>query len=221
MNAWSYSSIKTFEQCPKKYYHLKVLKDVKDVGSAASIYGNMVHKAAEDYIKDGTEIPEKYAFLRPVVEAFEKIPGDKHCELRLGVAFDGENYAPTTFFGKDVWWRGIIDLLIVDGEKAYIIDYKTGKNVKYADTKQLDLMAGAVFIHYPEVETIKSALAFVVTNDFIKKDHKKELALSYMNTFDPLLVRLVAAEENNVWNAVSSPLCAYCPVTKCEHNRGR
>jgi hypothetical protein len=32
-----------------------------------------------------------------------------------------------------------------------MIDYKTGKNAKYADMKQLDLMAGAIFVHYPEV----------------------------------------------------------------------
>jgi hypothetical protein len=48
---WSYSSLKTFEQCPKKYYHLRIVKDVKDEGSEATIYGQEVHKAAEEYIK--------------------------------------------------------------------------------------------------------------------------------------------------------------------------
>ena len=51
MTAWSYSSISTFKQCPKKYYHLKVAKDVKDIGSEAMLYGNQVHTAADDYIK--------------------------------------------------------------------------------------------------------------------------------------------------------------------------
>ena len=61
--AWSYSSIKTFDQCPRKYFHLKVLKDVKDSGSDATIYGQEVHKAAEDYVKDGTPIPEMFEVL--------------------------------------------------------------------------------------------------------------------------------------------------------------
>ena len=30
MTAWSYSSIKTFDQCPKKYFHLKIAKDIQD-----------------------------------------------------------------------------------------------------------------------------------------------------------------------------------------------
>ena len=28
--AWSYSSITLFDQCPKKYYHLRVAKDIKE-----------------------------------------------------------------------------------------------------------------------------------------------------------------------------------------------
>ena len=63
MTAWSYSSISTFKQCPKKYYNLKVAKDVKDIGSEAMLYGNQVHKAAEDFIKEGTPIPKKFDYM--------------------------------------------------------------------------------------------------------------------------------------------------------------
>jgi hypothetical protein len=52
MTAWSYSSIKTFDQCPKKYFHLKVIKDVKDDPGEAAIYGTDAHEAAEHYIKN-------------------------------------------------------------------------------------------------------------------------------------------------------------------------
>jgi RecB family exonuclease len=137
----------------------------------------------------------------------------------MGVAKEGDEYAPTTFFGKDVWWRGIADLLIVNGEKAYLIDYKTGKNAVYADTKQLDLLAAATFTHFPDVEVIKSALLYVVSNDFIRKKHTAELRKSYLTVFDDELERLEVALEEGVWNAVESGLCAYCPVTSCEHNR--
>jgi hypothetical protein len=50
MTAWSYSSIKTFEQCPKKYFHLKVVKDVKDeAGLKQQSMGPTLHEAAEHY----------------------------------------------------------------------------------------------------------------------------------------------------------------------------
>jgi hypothetical protein len=49
--AWSFSSIKTFDQCPKKYYHIKVAKDYEeDFNTEAILYGNEFHKAAEEYI---------------------------------------------------------------------------------------------------------------------------------------------------------------------------
>jgi len=221
MPSWSYSSIKTFDQCPKKYFHLKVVQDVKDEGNEASRYGNDAHAAAEAYIKDGTPIPDTYAVMRPVVEALSKFPGDKHTELRLGIKRTDNGFEPCGFFDKDVWYRGIVDLLIVKGKTAYLIDYKTGKNAKYADMKQLDLMAGAVFIHFPNVVRIKSGLAFVVSNEFPKKDHVRENLNQYLAVFDDQLDQLEAAMDNGIWNAKTSPLCGWCPVTSCEHWRPR
>ena len=101
------------------------------------------------------------------------------------------------------------------------MDYKTSKNAKYADTKQLDLLAGAVFVHYPEVVEIKSALLFVVSNEIVKKKHEYIMKTSYMNSMEPELIRLEAAIKNDVWNPVSGPLCRFCPVTECAHNRGK
>jgi hypothetical protein len=217
--AWSYSSIKTFDQCPKKYYHLKVAKDVKDSDTTATVYGKELHSAAEFYIRDGTEIPAKFSFIRSTLEALRKIEGEKHCEIKLGVAKKDGKYVPCEFFAKDVWWRGIADLLIVQGDKGFLIDYKTSKNAKYADTKQLDLLAGAVFLHYPQLKTIKSALLFVVSNEVVQKEHEAMFATAYMSTMHPELTRLDAAMANNVWNPNSGPLCKFCPVVECPHNR--
>ena len=219
--AWSYSSIKTFEQCPKKYHHLRILKDYKDEDSTATVYGKELHKAAEDFIKDGTPIPPRFSFVADVLEALQKIEGEKHCEIKMGVAKRNGKFVPCDFFAKDVWWRGIADLLIINEEKqtAYLVDYKTSKNAKYADTKQLDLLAGAVFTHYPKIMEIKSALLFVVSNEIVKKKHEFMMQMSYLNSMEPELTRLEAAIKTNVWNPNSGPLCKFCPVTSCAHNR--
>ena len=117
MTAWSYSSISTFKQCPKKYYHLKVAKDVKDKGSQALVYGNQVHKAAEEFIRDGIEIPKKFSYMNPILDSLSNIEGDKHCELRFGISYDGEKHKKTKFFARDVWWRGIADLVMSSAGK--------------------------------------------------------------------------------------------------------
>ena len=219
MTTWSYSKVNSFKQCPKKYYHMYVKKDVKDTGSVATRYGNLVHKAAEEYIKDGSELPKKYDFMQRTLDTFNNIKGDKHCEIRLGVAKYDDVYEPTKFFAKNVWYRGIANLLIINEDKAYLIDYKTGKSANYADTKQLDLLAGAVFINFPEVKKIKSALSFVVCKKFISKEHTADMYKAYINVFDELLERIEVAAKEDVWNAVESGLCKFCPVTSCEHNR--
>jgi hypothetical protein len=221
MTAWSYSSLKTFQQCPKKYYHLKVAKDIKDDGSEATIYGQEIHKAAEDFVKDGTAIPEKFAFIKPVVEALNRIEGEKHTEIQLGVTNNGGKLAPCGFFDKGVWYRGIADLLIINGDEGFLVDYKSSKNAKYADLKQLDLLAAAVFLHYPEVIKLKSALLFVVSNEFINKEHNSQHKLAYFEHVRYDLERLETAMKTGVWNAVSGPLCGWCPVKTCHNFRER
>tara|TARA_Y100000389_G_scaffold204517_1_gene257601 strand:+ start:78 stop:746 length:669 start_codon:yes stop_codon:yes gene_type:complete len=217
--AWSYSSIKTFDQCPRKYFHLKVLKDVKDYGNQATIYGQEVHKACEDYVKDDVEIPEKFAYVRGVVEAIKRMNGDKHTELKLGVKKVEGGYEPCKFLGKDVWWRGIADVVVIRGDTGYSLDYKTSKNARYADTKQLDLVAAGLFVHFPQLKKVKSGLLFVVSNEFIHKEHFVEQRDEYFDTFKDQLDRLDSAEVSGVWNAKTGPLCKFCPVSRCEHNR--
>jgi hypothetical protein len=155
------------------------------------------------------------------VEPLAAKQGEKLTEMKLGLRKTEDGYEACGFFDKDVWYRGIVDLLILDGDRAWMIDYKTGKNAKYADMKQLDLMAGAIFVKYPELKVIKSGLAYVVSHEFPKKTHERKKLKQYLSVFDDQLDRLDAAMDNGIWNAQTSPLCGWCPVTSCEHWRPR
>lgn len=218
MPTWSFSSLKTFQQCPKKYFHIKVAKDVVDKPHESALYGSAVHKAAEDHVAEGVPIPAKYDYMIPTIEALKKIPGEKFCEIKLGVT---EKLEACDYSAPNAWWHGIVDLLIVDEDSgvAHMVDYKTSKNAKYADTKQLDYMAVAVFAKFPMIKVIKSALLFVVSNEFVKKKHVVENKAAYMNSAIFDLNRLKSAFNSGVWNPVSGPLCRFCPVKSCEHNR--
>ena len=119
---WSYSSIKTFDQCARKYYHLRVAKDTEDKGSEATQYGQEMHKVAEDFVRERKPIPPKFSYVEEALKVLADIPGDKYCEQKLGVKLVDNAYVACNFFDKDVWWRGIADLLIVDGDKAYLVE---------------------------------------------------------------------------------------------------
>lgn len=215
---WSFSSLKTFQQCPRKYYRTKVLKDIKEPDTQATLYGKSVHTAAEEFIRDGKPIPPEYEYVRPMLENLKNIEGDKHCEVRLGLTKDLQ---PCDFSAKNVWWHGIADLVIINEPKkiAYSIDYKTSKSARYADVKQLDLVAVGIFKHYPNIVRVKSALAFVVSKEFVKAEHYAEMVPKYIEKPAQDVARIEAALDNGVWNPIQGPLCKFCSVRDCEYNR--
>ena len=213
---WSYSSLDLFKQCPHKYYRLRVAKDIVEPESESMRYGKEVHLAAEEFIRDGKPIPEKFAFMRELLEPVRKLNGKHLCEYRLGLTRDLE---PCEFFGQDVWWRGIPDFLAIDGEDARLLDYKTGKSAKYADTKQLDLLALAIFKHFPEVQRIKAGLLFVVAGDFVKSKYEREEHEKTWVNWITDTNRLEKALELGVWNPKPNFSCkGWCPVKDCIHN---
>lgn len=215
---WSFSSLKTFQQCPRKYYHTKVAKDVREPDTKATLYGKQMHTVAEEFIRDGKPIPPAFDYLKPTLEMLAAIPGDKYCEVKLGLT---RSLQACDFDAPDVWWHGIADLVIINEEKglAHSVDYKTSKSARYADVKQLDLVAAGIFAKFPQVKKIKSALVFVVSKEFVKADHIKENELHYISQAVPDINRIEAAITTDVWNAVSGPLCKFCAVKQCEYNR--
>jgi hypothetical protein len=214
---WSYSSITTFEKCPKQYYHLYVAKDIKqDPNQKHFLYGNEVHKAAEEYVRDGVPLPAKFSEFQTPLDMLKRIPGEKQCELKLGLTKDLD---PCEFFGDNVWWRGAIDLLILDKENktATIIDYKTGKS-QYADTRQLGLLSIAVFKKFPEIEKIKAGLMFLVSKEIIKEEYNNTRIDEMYTEWDRLILRMNTAYDSGVFNPIPNFACkSFCPVQSCAH----
>ena len=179
------------------------------------VYGNAVHKAAEEYGRDGVPIPQKFIYIKQYVDTLIEAPGDKYYEHKMGLTRELE---PCEFLAGHVWWRGIADFMAVNGKEAILVDYKTGKSARYADTAQLELLALSVFAHFPHVEIVRAGLLFVVSKEFIQKKHTVDMKLEYLEPQIQQLSRLEAALENGTWNPVTSGLCKFCPVFSCEHN---
>jgi hypothetical protein len=211
---WSHSSLKDYEGCARRYHEVKILKKFPFQETEQTRYGKDLHLAAELYVKEGTPIPEHFAFVKPVLDALLAKPGRKFAEYEMALT---EELNPVAFNSPNRWVRGIADLIIVndDNYTARIIDYKTG-NDKYPDRDQLILMSLMVFAHFPHIKHVKSALLFVVKNSMVTHEMGLEDVEPAWWQYRERVAKLNASYAHDVWNPNRTPLCGWCPVTNCE-----
>ena len=106
---WSYSSLKQYQNCPKQYQEMRVLKNYTVTENEAMMYGKEVHSALEDYVKEGVELAKNYQRFKPMVDKLIAIPGDKYPEYEMALTYNKE---PCDFKSDNRWVRGIADLVL-------------------------------------------------------------------------------------------------------------
>lgn len=224
---WSHSALADFNNCAKAYYHKRVVKDVKEDQGEAALWGDRVHKFFEYSILQTQGLPieaveatailqgaeEEFKLYRPYLDALLGIPCDRLLpEQQLAI---GKDLKPCGWFDPNVWCRGIIDALLLRGDKAYALDWKTGK--RKPDSKQLKLFALLVFIHYPEVVTCKTEFVWLKTGERDDATYTRDQEAELWQEFVPELARYSAAFKQDMWIPKKSGLCnGWCPVTGCE-----
>jgi len=214
--AYSYSGIKDFENCQRKFYLTRVAKACQQQDTVATNYGKQVHKAFEEYLRDGTPLEPRFAHFEPYVAPLKAFPGIL-CEYEMGLR---EDFSPCGFGDEDAWLRGIADFISINEEKgtARVGDFKTGKSSRYADVSQLELMAAMVMQHFPKVNHVKGALLFVVAGDIIKAEYSRKQLPEILSGWVGKTAAIGGCMESGVWNPRTSGLCKFCPATSgmCE-----
>ncbi|MBT7005042.1 MAG: hypothetical protein HOA06_10055 [Chloroflexi bacterium] len=215
ITAWSYSALNSYETCPHRHYRQRVKKDITEPEGEALKWGNEVHKALELRIRDGIALPKTMQKWEPMVAKLLSRTGDSIAEQELCL---NEQLAATGWWDKDAWVRAKVDYMLVDGNKALMLDWKTGK--PKPDHDQLTLFAAFVFHHYPQIDT--------VTTGYVWLAHKNKISTAGFERSDlpdmwaeflPRVRRFNIAYEQDKWEKKPSGLCrAWCPVIDCEFN---
>ena len=91
---WSYSSLKDFAGCPKRYHEIKILKNFEFVPTEAILVGQRIHSAIEHYIKDGTPLPKNYLHYKEYIDPILELPGEKMVEHKMALKFDAYSRLP-------------------------------------------------------------------------------------------------------------------------------
>jgi hypothetical protein len=197
---------------------MKILRNYPFEETEEIRYGTRFHEAVEEHLRNGSPIPEEFAFVQPAFDALAQVEGERHPEIELGV---DKWLAPCGFTDRECWARGIADLLIVArGERrAWVLDWKTGKD-KYPDKDQLVLMSLLAFAKF-DVDVVKSALLFVVKKSLVPFTMTRDEAPRYWQRYRERVAIMESAYAADTWNPIQGPFCRkWCPVSTCEHHGG-
>lgn len=219
--AWSYSALTTYELCPKKYFHLYFAEKgsperVKDEDSSFSADGKIIHDAMRKRVIDGTPFDVPLRHLEPIAKKFADAPGKKHAEMKLALT---REFEPCDYFDKRVWVRVVIDLAIIQGKTAIVIDWKTGK-VK-DDPTQNALIAAVLSRWMPEITTFKTLFVWLASKDITPATYIPDQFTSVWNGLITRTAKIEEARKTTTFQAKPSGLCGWCPVTQCPHHIDR
>jgi hypothetical protein len=207
----SYSNIKLYENCPLRYFRQRITKDVVDEGGEASKHGERIHAFLEHRLK-GSGLDAEIAQYEPLCQSVEKIArgGELHIEEELALT---ENLTPTGWWDADAWLRSKLDVLVIKGSDAVVMDWKTGK--RNADQFQMQLFAAQVFKHYPEVQRVKTSLVWLKTMEMDTERYNRiDINVVWAEVMRRIQ-RIHDSLEHDNWPARPSGLCRYCP---CRHD---
>lgn len=219
--AWSISSLQDFTNCPKAFYEKRIAKSVVDPPNDAGVWGDYVHKEFEKYLKSESlthavpphTLPDDLSQYEDYLNSIVAIPGGLYTERKYAI---NTNFEPCDFFADDVWCRGIIDVLVLNGNTARIIDHKTGK--RKPGSLQLQLNALLVFIHHPEVQVVEAAYFWLKDKKFDPESFVRTDYAKLWNDFLPMLRPYLVSHQREMFPPRPSGLCnGWCPVQTCEY----
>jgi hypothetical protein len=160
----------------------------------------------------GTPLPLPIRHFEKWAAAFEKRKGEKHGEMKLCL---NNKFEPVAWFAPDAWVRAVVDLRIVDGSTATIVDWKTGK--KRIDWTQLMLTAAIVSQLMPEITKFNMVFVWLNSGEVSHESIEKSAIRGIWQDVLPRVKAIEIAKRTTDFPATESGLCRYCPVNTCPH----
>jgi hypothetical protein len=210
---YSYTLLNNYANvCPHQTWRRYVKKDQPFVETEAMKWGNAVHTALE-YRLGGKPLPPNMQQWEPIVAAFDGRGAT--AEQKLGITREGK---PCGWFDDGVFFRGKIDVTLINGATAYINDWKTGSS-GYESPFELETNALLLHCKFPHLTKIVGSYAWLKENRL-----GTMFELSDTNGTWQKVTKLVAEFERllpgggEVFEKRKSGLCGHCSVEDCENH---
>jgi hypothetical protein len=221
---WSYTKLRDYRTCPRKYNETTVLKKYVEPLTPALEDGNHLHEAFKRRVEQNLSMPTAYKNFNDWGNEAAKIivPGQLTlCEKEIAIS---REFKETGYFDKNVWLRVKLDLVKIfphpqgkDKAFAQIIDYKNGK--PHEEIIQLALYAQAVFSAFWNVVAVRCEYWWTQIHDKSHELFERGDMDELWRELLPELTKMEQAHKDNNFPPKKNGLCkAHCPVIDCEYN---
>lgn len=255
LGPWSISTLKSLEKCPLQFLLTKGLKvkapEVLTEDSYVTYVGRAAHVWAEHIVRGESfdaakkiahekhfhEVTDKYwhlvedltgnmlSFKQRLDDFGARNPiKDMHPELRLGLTKD---FKKTDFFGKDVYFRGVIDLPIhLEANDALILDHKLGGDPSWGIRnykRQLNTYKVMYHFGFRKIRGAQSGIHFLKEGEILTDAYSSKDEIE--NDFAPSIWMDIKDAVRNVqtvgkFNYGRGTQCSYCNFRQlCENGK--
>lgn len=215
--AWSFSRLTAFEQCPRRFFHLNVRRDVREEVTEQVSWGMRVHEKLATALKARASVPLEVPSAHKAFEMIQRISTpDAKLLLEEKFAVD-ERLKQVDWASPQAWLRGIVDAAVVGQTAALAVDWKTG--AKKPKSEQLGLMAVLLFAAYPELKVVNTAYVWLREASYTCERFTRQDAAELIERLRPRVEAMEAAMVVGDFPPNPSGLCRrHCPVTMCAYN---
>lgn len=238
------SSIDLYQQCPRRFYHEKVVGEYSPSGPEA-LLGTFVHAILEKLMEHPPgerTLETAKVCAREVWPKTEKHGDFKRLRMtqqkRLEFRWDAWRSIETYFTMEDlravevvaterkvkaevagIPMSGIVDRLDREGENLIVADYKNGKvpDPKYRDSKwrQLNYYANLIEVIEGEVPT-EGRLIFTAHGQILTTKFTEDSMADARTVLTETWNGMHANHESGAWEPKPQPLCGWCDaIEKC------
>ena len=236
MRDYSYSRLSLFEGCPAAF-KMRYLEKLPEAPSEALAFGGLVHTIIANYTRHCMDngLPTDITAMPDIVRIcfYEKpsgLPSSRYNEvLEVAERFAGshvfeidtiegyEKWIQAWLSGKKFLFRGILDLLKIEGTTATIRDYKSDFQLRpqseVEGDMQLKVYPWLVSLEYSKITTFRCELDFVrhdVVRTFtFERDQIPKIEKQVMG----MIAMVEDAIAKNKFPATPGQACNWCGYT--------
>lgn len=213
-DAWSYSTFNMWEECPKRYEGLKIMK-LGDQAGPGMAEGDAFHKQVARYIMDPSAgLPARpiHKDALPVIQGARSLDVPKTVEQQWGIT---PHWKQTGWFSRDpkkpTWLRVIVDLgMTYEDDTGEVVDWKTGKRYDHNDD-QMEVFAAGYFVYRPWLKHVTTRLVYVDTGQEEYAEFPAKDAEKLQEKWSAKAREMLTDRE---WPARPGFRCKFCPRAK-------